>query len=202
MMAGQWSPSWGMSTLGWIDLARKRIVEGAGKDAGGRRLADAAHAGEDIGLMDAVGGEGIGERPHHRLLADEVVEPRGRYLRASARWGTHARRRPGAGAQDPTGKRGSSAAAFRASSISARSIGRIAASLAAARTPAPRRQSGAKVRGWTKTRPGSLGLLPSGPDPVGERFVLRQPPAPYLDHGARRRKGRAAAAIGYRLPPF
>ena len=40
----------------------------------------------------------------------------------------------------------------------------------------------ASVGGWTKTRPGSLGLLPSGPDPVGERYVLRQPPGPYLDH--------------------
>ena len=42
-----------------------------------------------------------------------------------------------------------------------------------------------KVGGWTKTRPGSLGLLPSGPDPVGERYVPRQPPGPYLDHEGR-----------------
>ena len=39
----------------------------------------------------------------------------------------------------------------------------------------------AKVGGWTETRPVSLGLLPSGPDPVGEWCVHRQPPAPYLD---------------------
>src|SRR5271165_6928419 len=45
------------------------------------------------------------------------------------------------------------------------------------------------VGGWTKTRPVSLGLLPSGPDPVGERYVLRQPPAPQMDHRASGRKG-------------
>ena len=49
----------------------------------------------------------------------------------------------------------------------------------------------ASVGGWTKTRPGSLGLLPSGPDPVGERYVLRQPPAAYVDHEAAGRKRRA-----------
>src|ERR1700761_7127253 len=48
----------------------------------------------------------------------------------------------------------------------------------------------ASVGGWTKTRPGSLGLLPSGPDPVGERYVLRQPPAAYVDHEAAGRKRR------------
>src|SRR6202162_1999089 len=52
----------------------------------------------------------------------------------------------------------------------------------------------ASVGGWTKTRPGSLGLLPSGPDPVGERYVLRQPPAAYVDHEPARRKGRPQRA--------
>src|SRR5580698_9582169 len=52
----------------------------------------------------------------------------------------------------------------------------------------------ASVGGWTKTRPGSLGLLPSGPDPVGERYVLRQPPAAYVDHEAARRKRRSPTA--------
>src|ERR1700733_13190202 len=62
----------------------------------------------------------------------------------------------------------------------------------------------ASVGGWTKTRPGSLGLLPSGPDPVGERYVLRQPPAAYVDHEATRRKGRSPTAPpGPRFtPPF
>jgi hypothetical protein len=52
----------------------------------------------------------------------------------------------------------------------------------------------ASVGGWTKTRPGSLGLLPSGPDPVGERYVLRQPPVAYVDHEAARRKRRSPTA--------
>jgi hypothetical protein len=37
-----------------------------------------------------------------------------------------------------------------------------------------------KVGGWTETRPVSLGLLPSGPDPVGEWCVHRQPPSIYI----------------------
>ena len=55
------------------------------------------------------------------------------------------------------------------------------------------------VGGWTKTRPVSLGLLPSGPDPVGERYVLRQPPEAYLDHGGGKRKAREPAT-GRRRP--
>jgi hypothetical protein len=46
----------------------------------------------------------------------------------------------------------------------------------------------AKVGGWTETRPVSLGLLPSGPDPVGEWCVHRQPPSPYLDQAGDFRK--------------
>ena len=57
-----------------LDPAGQRIIEGARQNARGCRLADAAHAGEDIGLVDAARGEGIGERAHHRLLADEVLE--------------------------------------------------------------------------------------------------------------------------------
>ena len=54
------------------------------------------------------------------------------------------------------------------------------------------------VGGWTKTRPVSLGLLPSGPDPVGERYVLRQPPGAYVDHVAAGRKGRPAEDLHFR----
>ncbi len=32
------------------------------------------------------------------------------------------------------------------------------------------------------TRPGSLGLLPSGPDPVGEWYVHHQPSAFYIGY--------------------
>ena len=48
----------------------------------------------------------------------------------------------------------------------------------------------AKVGGWTETRPVSLGLLPSGSDPVGEWCVHRQPPTVYLDHSQDFRKRR------------
>src|SRR5262244_4292290 len=40
----------------------------------------------------------------------------------------------------------------------------------------------------------SLGLLPSGPDPVGEWLVHRQPPAPYIGPTGRESK-RAAGVI-------
>jgi diadenosine tetraphosphate (Ap4A) HIT family hydrolase len=44
------------------------------------------------------------------------------------------------------------------------------------------------VEGWTMTRPGSLGLLPSGPDPVGEWYVQRQPSAFYIGDWIRKNK--------------
>ena len=60
-----------------VDLARQGIVEGASQNARRRRFADTAHAGQDIGLVDAARGERIGERAHHGLLADEVLEAHG-----------------------------------------------------------------------------------------------------------------------------
>ncbi len=59
---------------GLIDLAGDRIVERAGEDARRRGLADAAHAGEHIGLRDTPAVESVGEGAHHRLLADEIDE--------------------------------------------------------------------------------------------------------------------------------
>ncbi len=50
------------------------VVERARQDAGGGRLADAAHAGQHIGLRDPVHLERIAERPDHDVLADEVFE--------------------------------------------------------------------------------------------------------------------------------
>ena len=58
---------------GLVDC-RGPVVEGAGEDARSSRLADAAHAGEHPGLRDSAGGERVGQRAHHRLLADQRGE--------------------------------------------------------------------------------------------------------------------------------
>ena len=50
------------------------VVEGAGQQAGGGGLADAADAGEHEGVGDAAGGEGVGQGADHGLLADQVLE--------------------------------------------------------------------------------------------------------------------------------
>ena len=55
-----------------------------------------------------------------------------------------------------------------------------------------------EVGGWTETRPVSLGLLPSGPDPVGEWNVHRQPPARYVDHRGDARNGKVTAVSAAR----
>ena len=49
-------------------------VERPGDDAGGRGLADAAHAGEHEGVRDAAGGDGVAQGAHHRFLADQGGE--------------------------------------------------------------------------------------------------------------------------------
>ena len=49
-------------------------IEGACENAGGRRLADAADAGQHPGLRDTAGRKRVGERFHHRVLADQVGE--------------------------------------------------------------------------------------------------------------------------------
>jgi hypothetical protein len=59
----------------------------------------------------------------------------------------------------------------------------------------------AKVGGWTETRPISLGLLPSGPDPVGEWNVHRQPPAPYIGESDADYKRDAVELARPRAPP-
>src|SRR5580693_3665050 len=43
-----------------------------------------------------------------------------------------------------------------------------------------------EIKGWEadeRPEPRSLGLLPSGPDPVGEWLVHRQPPGDYIGRG-------------------
>src|SRR6516225_4523167 len=47
------------------------------------------------------------------------------------------------------------------------------------------------MSGWEadeRPEPRSLGLLPSGPDPVGEWLVHRQPPGPYIGRGGKESK--------------
>ncbi len=52
------------------------VVEGPRQDARRGGLAHAAHAGQHVGLVDAVEVEGVGQGPHHGVLPDEVVERR------------------------------------------------------------------------------------------------------------------------------
>src|SRR5690554_5776689 len=73
--------TWRPSMFAWLleidarSIDRRRlVVEGAGEDARGRGLAHAAHAGQHPGLGDAAAGKRVGQRAHHRLLADELTE--------------------------------------------------------------------------------------------------------------------------------
>ena len=82
MIAWQCTPSsgiWivGRVTAGAAAVRRQFIIEGAGEDARRRGLADAAHAGQNIGLVDTVEVEGVRQRPDHGLLADQILETRG-----------------------------------------------------------------------------------------------------------------------------
>src|SRR5208282_4684695 len=173
-----------------VDLARNAVVQRAGENARGRRLAGAAHAGENIGLVDTVDGEGIGDRPDHRLLADEFLEPlRPVFSRENAVGRGRRRERSGRrlGGKQRIAHRSLLPPDSDRSSGSIRFLG-----------PAPTAAQNAREGeggGWTKTRPVSLGLLPSGPDPVGERYVLRQPPGAYVDHKGSRRKRRRRLAF-------
>jgi hypothetical protein len=63
----------------------------------------------------------------------------------------------------------------------------------AALAPRCRRSASIERRRWEadeRPEPRSLGLLPSGPDPVGEWLVHRQPPGPYIGWGGRESKRR------------
>ena len=50
------------------------IVQGARQDAGCRCFANAAHAGQHVALRDTARREGVLQRRHHRVLADQVFE--------------------------------------------------------------------------------------------------------------------------------
>jgi hypothetical protein len=49
-------------------------IQGLGEDAGGGRFADAAGAGEQIGVTDAIGLNGVAQRLRHLALADKLRE--------------------------------------------------------------------------------------------------------------------------------
>ena len=167
----------------WSRSARHRavgqfIVERAREDARRRRLADAAHAGEHLGLRDAAGLEGVGERAHHRALADQIVEGRRAVFARQHAVAVRARacgRSPPAGVALPSCSVASARVVLRHGWFrrQIRCIQRLGGRL----TSDPNRSS--------------LGLLPSGPDPVGEWLVHRQPPVSI----SAERGGNASAAI-------
>src|SRR5690242_3887930 len=71
------------------------------------------------------------------------------------------------------------------------------------RSPRLTAQSRAAKQGWEadeRPEPRSLGLLPSGPDPVGEWLVHRQPPVTYIGRGRAESKRASRTATLPRLP--
>src|SRR5262249_11618246 len=67
----------GLAALALVARGRGRAhyaVEARGQDAGRRRLADPADAGEQVGVGHAAGLDGVGQCPGDRLLADEILE--------------------------------------------------------------------------------------------------------------------------------
>ena len=53
---------------------RANAIERLGDEAGGRCLANPAHAGEQESMGDSAALDGVGEGLHHRVLADQLVE--------------------------------------------------------------------------------------------------------------------------------
>src|SRR3954468_16620558 len=101
----------------------------------------------------------------------------GRYLRASTRYD-----------------------APRGSAVVPRSNPRLVASFIVTYAAAP---DGVEIEGGRLTSDpsrSSLGLLPSGPDPVGEWLVHRQPPGLYIRGKKDECKRRIRPPWGYRLP--
>ena len=202
MMAWQWMPSVGMAMVGRRDRAvRQLVVERARQDARGRGLADAAHAGEHPGLRDAAGLERVRD-------ACAPWRP-GRSGRRKSRAGICAPapdRRPAApGAAEPFGASALLMSALLVASSGCRPRGcRSAPSVRMHdwryRAPIPRIPNRAETSGRLTSDPNrsSLGLLPSGPDPVGEWLVHRQPPASYI--GRRRAESKPPPGASASLP--
>ena len=156
MIASQWTPR-----LRHVDrrppgAVGHLVIQAARQNPRRRGLADAADAGEHPGLRDAAGLEGIRQGADHRLLADQILEGARAVFAGQDAIG-RAGSRGSAQAKSPAGPARRPRACrlwFRPSTTKLWDQTRGAKS--------------AGVGGWTKTRSVSLGLLPSGPDPVGE----------------------------------
>src|SRR6201999_1875921 len=166
------------------------VVERAGQQAGGGGLADPAHPGEHEGVSDTARGEGVGERAHHRFLADQVLEPprpvlarqdlivvtsrrgrlqrrRGLVLRSLRRSRKHRE-----GLVVALFRRGVEIAGVPGGSIFGRTVG----------GHEPYGSKRWRLDGDPQRN--SLRLLPSGPDRGGEDYARRQPPPPISGAGA------------------
>ena len=152
-------------------------IDRPGEDARGGGLADAADAGEHEGVRNAVGLEGVAQRLHHRVLADQgrkagrPVFPRQHEIRRLDPGGS-GRRHLGVGEQ-------------------CISHGKYIAIRAANRKSGGGENAGfmwEKARGWQRPVKVSLGLLPSGPDPVGEEHVRANLSGRYIGQVWARRK--------------
>jgi hypothetical protein len=60
-----------------VVVDRVEAVDRLGQDPGGRRLADAARAAEEVGVGDALGGDRVAQRRGDVRLADDVLEELG-----------------------------------------------------------------------------------------------------------------------------
>ena len=180
---------------------RAGAVERAGDDPGGRRLADAAHAGQHEGMRQTARLDGVGQGADQRFLADQFGEVAGAVfpredpigLGGAGRGGSFRRRRAEGGkrliGQNETLASGNG----------------VAASLVPDERMSKRKDMSdancrgkIEVGGWTNDPSrNSLRLLPSGPDRVGEGLVRRQPPNAYMargEPGSKRKRASAAHA--------
>ena len=203
MIAWQCTPSTGMWMVGALHRAvRQFVIQRAGKDPRRGGLADPAHAGQDPGLRNPPGLERVRHGADHGVLADQILETGGPVFARQHAIGLAGFRRRGA-LRIVRGHQ-------RSASIGHRSIrnpdclSKPACGTQLTRIPiakpvstfaeyAPNKSSAG--RGYPILRDSlektgrrltsdpirtSLGLLPSGPDPVGEWLVHRQSPGPYL----------------------
>ena len=163
-------------------------VQGAGDDAGGGGLADAAHAGEHEGVGDAALGEGVAEGADQRVLADQLGEGGGAVFA-----GEHAIGRAGGGRRRRVrgrGRGGGCVAFTAAEQARAFGGGRLGQAfvprLVVFRGVSGAEQGADHARATDleavgvedrRSDPGgnSLRLLPSGPDRVGEAPVRHRP---------------------------